>query len=77
MNTEKPEEQELVKGLVKFLSRDMKDSKEKVKKIERIKVAKNLVKAGIAVDIIVQASGLTVDELGECETNSGLKTVGY
>ncbi|WMT84064.1 helix-turn-helix domain-containing protein [Wolbachia endosymbiont of Listronotus oregonensis] len=60
----KTEEQELVK---KFLSRDMKDSKEKVKKIEKIKVAKNLAKEGVAIDIIVRASGLTADELGDCE----------
>ncbi|MCA7010960.1 WO male-killing family protein Wmk [Wolbachia endosymbiont of Tribolium confusum] len=55
----KTEEQELVK---KFLSRDMKNSKEKVKKTEKIKVAKNLAKAGVAIDIIVRASGLTADE---------------
>ncbi|MFP3017742.1 MAG: transcriptional regulator, partial [Candidatus Tisiphia sp.] len=60
----KTEEQELVK---KFLSRDMKDSKEKVKKTEKIKVAKNLAEAGVASDIIVRASGLTADELGDCE----------
>ncbi|QVU16103.1 Transcriptional regulator, putative [Wolbachia endosymbiont of Drosophila simulans] len=58
----KTEEQELVNELVKFLSRDMKDSKEKVKKTEKIKVAKNLAKAGVASDIIVRASGLTADE---------------
>ncbi len=55
----KTEEQELVK---KFLSRDMKNSKEKVKKTEKIKVAKNLVKAGVSTDIIVRASGLTADD---------------
>ncbi len=60
----KTEEQELVK---KFLSRDMKNSKEKVKKTEKIKVAKNLVKAGVSTDVILRASGLTADELGECE----------
>lgn len=59
----KTEEQELVK---RFLSRDMKDSKEKVKKTEKIKVAKNLVKAGVSTDVILRASGLTADELGEC-----------
>ncbi|WP_419214878.1 WO male-killing family protein Wmk [Wolbachia endosymbiont of Rhagoletis cingulata] len=58
----KTEEQELVNGLVKFLSRSMKDSKEKVKKIEKIKVAKNLAKAGVSTDVILRASGLTVDE---------------
>nr|WP_250296740.1 helix-turn-helix domain-containing protein [Wolbachia endosymbiont of Oedothorax gibbosus] len=52
-------------SLVKSLSEDMKSGKEKVKKTERIKVAKNLAKAGVAIDIIVRASGLTVDELSE------------
>ncbi|MFP3032587.1 MAG: transcriptional regulator, partial [Wolbachia sp.] len=55
----KTEEQELVK---KFLSRDMKNSKEKVKKTEKIKVVKNLVKAGVSNDVILRASGLTADE---------------
>ncbi|WP_265041347.1 WO male-killing family protein Wmk [Wolbachia endosymbiont (group A) of Pheosia gnoma] len=54
-------------SLVKSLSENMKSGKEKVKKTERIKVAKNLAKAGVAIDIIVRASGLTADELGECE----------
>ncbi|WP_405197653.1 WO male-killing family protein Wmk [Wolbachia endosymbiont (group B) of Sphaerophoria taeniata] len=54
-------------SLVKSLSESMKNGKKKVKKIEKIKVAKNLAKAGVALDIIVRASGLTVDELGECE----------
>ncbi|WP_265030090.1 WO male-killing family protein Wmk [Wolbachia endosymbiont (group A) of Philonthus cognatus] len=49
-------------SLVKSLSEDMKSGKEKVKKTERIKVAKNLAKAGVAIDIIVRASGLTADE---------------
>ncbi|WP_438456543.1 WO male-killing family protein Wmk [Wolbachia endosymbiont of Kerria lacca] len=49
-------------SLVKSLSENMKRGKEKVKKTERIKVAKNLAKAGVAIDIIVRASGLTVDE---------------
>ncbi|OCA05814.1 hypothetical protein [Wolbachia endosymbiont of Trichogramma pretiosum] len=45
----------------KFLSRDIKDSKEKVKKTEKIKVAKNIAKAYVASDIIVRASGLIDD----------------
>ncbi|BET28436.1 helix-turn-helix transcriptional regulator [Wolbachia endosymbiont of Carposina sasakii] len=49
-------------SLVKSLSEDMKSGKEKVKKTERIKVAKNLAKEGVAIDIIVRASGLTADE---------------
>ncbi|WP_250294812.1 WO male-killing family protein Wmk [Wolbachia endosymbiont of Oedothorax gibbosus] len=58
-------EQESLDALVKSLSEDMKSSKEKVKKAEKIKIAKDLVKAGIAIEIIVRASGLTVDELSE------------
>ncbi|WP_264731183.1 WO male-killing family protein Wmk [Wolbachia endosymbiont (group A) of Sphaerophoria taeniata] len=54
-------------SLVKSLSEDMKNGKEKVKKTEKIRVAKNLAKAGVAIDIIVRASGLTADELDECE----------
>ncbi|WP_425385347.1 WO male-killing family protein Wmk [Wolbachia endosymbiont (group B) of Schoenobius gigantella] len=49
-------------SLVKSLSEDMKSGKEKVKKAEKIKIAKDLVKAGVASDIIVRASGLTADE---------------
>ncbi|WP_265041655.1 WO male-killing family protein Wmk [Wolbachia endosymbiont (group B) of Melanostoma mellinum] len=53
-------------SLVKSLSESMKNGKKKVKKIEKIKVAKNLAKAGVALDIIVRASGLTADELEMC-----------
>lgn len=60
-------EQESLDALVKSLSEDMKSGKEKVKKTERIKVAKNLAKAGVALDIIVRASDLTADELSDCE----------
>ncbi|EEB55411.1 putative transcriptional regulator [Wolbachia endosymbiont of Culex quinquefasciatus JHB] len=49
-------------SLVKSPSEDMKSGKEKVKKAEKIKIAKDLVKAGVASDIIVRASGLTADE---------------
>uniref|UniRef100_A0A3B0J7S5 HTH cro/C1-type domain-containing protein n=1 Tax=Wolbachia endosymbiont of Aleurodicus dispersus TaxID=1288877 RepID=A0A3B0J7S5_9RICK len=54
-------------SLVKSLTEGMKSSKEKVKKTEKIKVAKNLVRAGISTDVVLRASGLTADELGECE----------
>ncbi|WP_264687636.1 MULTISPECIES: WO male-killing family protein Wmk [unclassified Wolbachia] len=54
-------------SLVKSLSEDMKSGKEKVKKAEKIKIAKDLAKAGVAIDIIVRASGLTAGELGDCE----------
>ncbi|WP_425386579.1 WO male-killing family protein Wmk [Wolbachia endosymbiont (group A) of Barypeithes pellucidus] len=55
-------EQESLDALVKSLSEDMKSGKEKVKKAEKIRVAKNLVKAGVSTDVILRASGLTVDE---------------
>lgn len=55
-------EDETQESLVKSLSESMKNGKKKVKKAEKIKVAKDLVKAGIAIDIIVRASGLTADE---------------
>lgn len=64
----KTEDQELwsrLSALVETLSKSMKVVKEKVKKAEKIKIAKDLVKAGIAIEIIVRASGLTVDELSE------------
>ncbi len=54
-------------SLVKSLTEGMKSSKEKVRKTEKIKVAKNLVRAGISTDVVLRASGLTADELGECE----------
>ncbi len=49
-------------SLVKSLSEDMKSGKEKVKKAEKIEVAKNLVRAGISTDVVLRASGLTADE---------------
>ncbi|QCB63025.1 helix-turn-helix domain-containing protein [Wolbachia endosymbiont of Drosophila mauritiana] len=61
------ENQESLDALVKSLSEDMKSGKEKVKKAEKIRVAKNLSKADVSIDIILRASGLTVGELGECE----------
>ncbi|XBS66504.1 helix-turn-helix transcriptional regulator [Wolbachia endosymbiont of Armadillidium arcangelii] len=55
-------EQESLDALVKSLSEDMKSGKEKVKKAEKVRVAKNLSKADISIDIIVRASGLTADD---------------
>ncbi|WP_265029743.1 WO male-killing family protein Wmk [Wolbachia endosymbiont (group A) of Philonthus cognatus] len=60
-------EDENQESLVKSLTEGMKSSKEKVKKTEKIKVAKNLVRAGVSTDVVLRASGLTADELGECE----------
>ncbi|MBR9984262.1 MAG: helix-turn-helix domain-containing protein [Wolbachia endosymbiont of Homalodisca vitripennis] len=55
-------EDENQESLVKSLTEGMKSSKEKVKKTEKIKVAKNLVRAGISTDVVLRASGLTADE---------------
>ncbi|BET30012.1 hypothetical protein wCauBTS_06190 [Wolbachia pipientis] len=37
--------------------------KEKVKKVEKMKIAKNLVKEGISTDIILQITGLSLGEI--------------
>ncbi|MGL9758993.1 MAG: hypothetical protein ACR5LA_09460 [Wolbachia sp.] len=50
---------------IRPLFEGMQTNKEKVKKAEKIKVAKNLVKAGIAVDIISRASGLSTEEIAQ------------
>lgn len=55
-------EDENQESLVKSLTEGMQSSKEKVKKTEKIKVAKNLVKAGVSTDVVLRASGLTADE---------------
>ncbi|WP_264374854.1 MULTISPECIES: WO male-killing family protein Wmk [unclassified Wolbachia] len=55
-------EDENQESLVKSLTEGMKSSKEKVKKTEKIKVAKNLVRAGVSTDVVLRASGLTADE---------------
>lgn len=61
------ESQELRNALRESLFEGIRICEEKVRKAERIKVAKNLVKGGISIDIIMRASGLTADELGDCE----------
>ncbi|TLW83958.1 transcriptional regulator, partial [Wolbachia endosymbiont of Drosophila santomea] len=55
------ESQELRNALIKSLFEGMHICEEKVRKAERIKVAKDLVKGGIPVDIILQSVGLPVD----------------
>ncbi|MCA7010959.1 WO male-killing family protein Wmk [Wolbachia endosymbiont of Tribolium confusum] len=52
------ESQELRNALIKSL---FEGCEEKVRKAERIKVARDLVKGGISIDIILQAVGLPVD----------------
>ncbi|WP_264719388.1 WO male-killing family protein Wmk [Wolbachia endosymbiont (group B) of Eucosma cana] len=59
---EKIEDQELLDTVARSLSEGMQTGKEKVKKAEKIKIAKDLVKEGVAIDIILRASGLTADE---------------
>ncbi len=55
------ESQELRNALIKSLFEGIRICEEKVREAERIKVAKNLVKGGISIDIILQAVGLPVD----------------
>ena len=49
--------------LVKSFSEGMQVCEEKVNKAERIKVAKNLIKAGISIDVIFQTTDLSADEI--------------
>ncbi|WP_264685599.1 MULTISPECIES: WO male-killing family protein Wmk [unclassified Wolbachia] len=55
------ESQELRNALRESLFEGIRICEEKVRKAERIKVAKNLVKGRISIDIILQAVGLPVD----------------
>ncbi|WP_265017099.1 WO male-killing family protein Wmk [Wolbachia endosymbiont (group B) of Endotricha flammealis] len=57
------ESQELRNALIKSLFEGIRICEEKVRKAERIKVAKNLVKEGISIDIILQIVGLSVDQI--------------
>ncbi|WP_353271390.1 helix-turn-helix domain-containing protein [Wolbachia endosymbiont (group A) of Alloplasta piceator] len=57
----KIENQELRNALIKSMFEGIRICEEKVREIERIKVAKDLVKGGISIDIILQAVGLPVD----------------
>jgi len=58
----KIENQELRYALIKTLFEGIRICEEKVRKAERIKVAKDLVKEGISIDIIVQTIGLSFGE---------------
>jgi len=51
--------QELRDVLVKFLFEDIYISMKKVKKAKKVEIAKNLVREGISIDIIVQITGLS------------------
>ncbi|WP_264375885.1 WO male-killing family protein Wmk [Wolbachia endosymbiont (group B) of Sphaerophoria taeniata] len=59
----KIESQELRYALIKSLFESIQICKEKVKRAEKMKIAKDLVKGGISIDIILQAVGLSLDEI--------------
>ncbi|MGL9759391.1 MAG: WO male-killing family protein Wmk, partial [Wolbachia sp.] len=59
----KIENQELRQALVKSLFEGIRICEEKVRKAERIKVAKDLVKGGISIDIILQTIGVSLGEI--------------
>ncbi|MBC6686131.1 helix-turn-helix transcriptional regulator [Wolbachia pipientis] len=55
--------QELRYALIKSLFESIQICEEKIREEERIKIAKDLVKEGISIDIILQAVGLSLDEI--------------
>ncbi|MBC6686129.1 helix-turn-helix domain-containing protein [Wolbachia pipientis] len=57
------ESQELRNALMKSLFEGIRICEEKVRKAERIKVAKDLVKGGIPIDVILQIVGLSADQI--------------
>ncbi|WMT84063.1 helix-turn-helix transcriptional regulator [Wolbachia endosymbiont of Listronotus oregonensis] len=57
------ESQELRSALREFLFEGIRICEEKVRKAERIKVARDLVKGGISIDIILQIVGLSADQI--------------
>ncbi|WP_265021880.1 WO male-killing family protein Wmk [Wolbachia endosymbiont (group A) of Icerya purchasi] len=59
----KIESQELRNALMKSLYKSIQICEEKVKRAEKMKIAKDLVKGGISIDIILQAVGLSLDEI--------------
>ncbi|WP_341812557.1 helix-turn-helix domain-containing protein [Wolbachia endosymbiont (group A) of Conops quadrifasciatus] len=61
--TENRESWSRLSALVETLSKSMKVVKEKVKKAEKIKVAKSLLKLGVSINIISRATDLTAEEL--------------
>ncbi|MCM1002399.1 WO male-killing family protein Wmk [Wolbachia pipientis] len=59
----KIENQELRNALIKSLFEGIRICEEKIRKAEKIKVAKDLVKGGISIDIILQTIGLSADQI--------------
>ncbi|WP_265030253.1 WO male-killing family protein Wmk [Wolbachia endosymbiont (group A) of Philonthus cognatus] len=59
----KIESQELRYALMKSLFESIQICEEKVKRAEKMKIAKDLVKGGISIDIILQAVGISSNEI--------------
>ncbi|WP_019236551.1 WO male-killing family protein Wmk [Wolbachia pipientis] len=59
----KIESQELRNVLIKSMFKSIQICEEKIREEERIKIAKNLVKKGISIDIILQITGLSLGEI--------------
>ncbi|WP_341822656.1 helix-turn-helix transcriptional regulator [Wolbachia endosymbiont (group A) of Clivina fossor] len=55
--------QELRHVLIKSLFESIQICKEKVKKVEKMKIAKNLVKEEISINIILKTVGISLDEI--------------
>ncbi|BFD47598.1 MAG: hypothetical protein DMENIID0003_06720 [Wolbachia endosymbiont of Sergentomyia squamirostris] len=55
--------QELRDVLIKSLFESIQICKKKVKKVEKMKIAKNLVKEGISINIILKTVGISLDEI--------------
>ncbi|WP_353286230.1 helix-turn-helix domain-containing protein [Wolbachia endosymbiont (group A) of Crataerina pallida] len=55
--------QELRRILIKSLFESIQICKEKVERVERMKIAKNLVKEGISINIILKTVGISLDEI--------------
>ncbi|WP_353279999.1 helix-turn-helix domain-containing protein [Wolbachia endosymbiont (group B) of Silvanus unidentatus] len=55
--------QELRHVLIKSLFESIQVCKEKVERVERMKIAKNLVKEGISINIILKTVGISLDEI--------------
>ncbi|WP_353281279.1 helix-turn-helix domain-containing protein [Wolbachia endosymbiont (group A) of Andrena trimmerana] len=60
---EDQESRDVLNTVVRSLSEGMKTSKEKVKKAEKIKVAKSLLKLGVSINIISRTTDLTAEEV--------------
>ncbi|OJH31520.1 hypothetical protein Wxf_02408 [Wolbachia endosymbiont of Armadillidium vulgare] len=59
----KIESQELRYALIKSLLEEIRICKEKVERVERMKIARNLVKEGISINIILKTVGISLDEI--------------